>query len=111
MTEAAPDPTPRQTFEARMEGFGRDVGSAGERLGREAEAAGKRLASDPVVADAALTLTRMWGLIVLAVGVWFFADVTLAMDMPAVPWSDVWPIAIILVGVFIVVRGMTRRRA
>lgn len=100
MTEPTPDPTPKPTFEARMEG-----------LGHEAEAAGKRLASDPVVAGVALTLARTWGLIVLAVGLWFFADVTLALDMPAVPWGDLWPLAIILVGLFIVVRGMTRRRA
>lgn len=121
MTEATPDPnanpsptpgaTPSPTFEERMQGFGRDVGAAGERLGREAEAAGQRLAKDPSVVAAADTAARIWGLIVLAAGLWFLADVTIGMDMPNVPWGDVWPLGLILIGVLIVVRGMGRRRA
>jgi hypothetical protein len=111
MTQSTPDPAPKETFEARMDRFGKDAQAAGERIGREAEAAGKRLAADPVVADAALSLTRLWGLLVLAVGVWFFADVTLGMDMPAVAWGDIWPVAIILVGLVVIVRGLGRRRA
>lgn len=111
MTEAAPDPKPSPTFEQRIEGFGRDVGAAGERLGREAEAAGQRLASDPNVTRAADTAARVWGLIVLAVGLWFLADVTFELDMPNVPWGDVWPVGLILIGLVVVVRGMTSRRA
>lgn len=113
--EAAPasaaGTTPKATFEQRMEGFGRDVGAAGERLGREAEAAGHRLAADPGMQRAADTAARLWGLIVLAVGLWFLADVTLELDMPAVPWGDLWPLGLILLGGLIVVRGMGRRRA
>lgn len=111
--ETAPsaDAAPRTTFEQRMEGFGRDVGAAGERLGREAEAAGQRLAKDPSVQRAADTAARVWGLVVLAVGLWFLADVTIGLDMPAVAWGDVWPLGLILLGALIVVRGMTRRRA
>lgn len=62
-------------------------------------------------ADPADTAARVWGLIVLAVGVWFLADVTIGLDMPNVPWSDVWPLGLIVLGVLIVVRGMGRRRA
>ncbi|MBI2781512.1 MAG: hypothetical protein HYX55_06935 [Chloroflexi bacterium] len=123
MTEATPDPnaapgagradtiTPKPTFEQRVEGFGREMGAAGERLGREAEAAGQRLANDPTIQRAGETAVRLWGLIVLAAGLWFLADVTLKVDMPNVPWDDVWPPGLILLGVFIVVRGMGRRRA
>lgn len=108
---ATPDPTPKPSFEQRVDAFGREVGAAGERLGREAEAAGKRLQRDPSVQRAADTAARVWGLIVLAFGVWFLADVTLGIDMPTVPWGDVWPLGLILLGVLIVVRGMGRRRA
>ena len=101
-----------------MEGFGREaeaagqrIGAAGERFGKQAEDAGKRFAADPTVARVADTAARAWGLILLAVGAWFFADVTLAMDMPSVPWGDVWPFALILVGLAILVRGMGRRTA
>jgi len=111
MTQPAPDPAGKPSFEARMDAFGREAQAAGERFGRQAEAAGKRLASDPTVAGAATTLARLWGLAVLVVGLWFFADVTLGLDMPAIPWGDLWPLAIIAVGLVIIVRGMTRRRA
>ncbi|MCI0345322.1 MAG: hypothetical protein L0221_07740, partial [Chloroflexi bacterium] len=77
--EPAPAPSPAQTFEQRMEDFG-----------RRAEAAGERWSKDPSIVGAADTATRAWGLIVLAVGIWFFADVTLGYDMPASAWRDVW---------------------
>jgi len=111
MTQPTHDPTARQTFEARMEGFGREAQAAGERFGRQAEAAGKRLAADPAMASAATNLARLWGLVILAVGVWFFAEVTLGLNLPAVPWDAVWPLAIILLGLVIIVRGLGRRRA
>jgi hypothetical protein len=94
-----------------MDAFGREVGAAGERLGREAEAAGHRLSKDPSVQRAADSLARVWGLVILAAGLWFLADVTIGMDMPAIPWGELWPIGLILVGLFVVVRGMSSRRA
>ena len=112
---AAPDPAtaspPRQTFEQRMESFGKEVGEAGERIGRDAEAWGQRLAKDPSVRRAGDTAARIWGLLILAVGVWFFIDVTLGYDMPRIPWGDVWPVGLILVGLLVIVRGMGRRSA
>jgi hypothetical protein len=104
------EPAPERTFEERMQGFGREASAAGERLGREAQAAGERWAKDPGVVDAADTAARVWGLLVLAVGLWFFADITLGYDMPAVAWRDVWPIALIAIGLAVVLRGMARRR-
>jgi len=108
--EPAPAPRP-QTFEERMESFGQEVGAAGERFGREAEAWGQRMAKDPGLNRAADTAARVWGLLVLAVGAWFFVDVTLGYDMPAIPWGDVWPIGLIAIGLLVVLRGMTRRSA
>lgn len=111
MTEAAPDPNRKPTFEERVDAFGREVGAAGERIGKQAEEAGKRLAGEPSVVRAADTLARAWGLIILLVGVWFLADVTLGLDMPNVPWRDLWPVGLILVGLLVVFRGMGRQRA
>jgi hypothetical protein len=108
-----PPPTPPaepRTFEQRMEDLGRRAGVAGEKLGHEAEAAAQRWSKDPMVAAAGDTAARVWGLLVLAVGVWFFADITLGMDMPAIAWRDVWPVALIVLGLAVLVRGVASRR-
>jgi hypothetical protein len=115
-TEPTPPPPPTgqprtPTLEQRVAGLGREAHAAGERLGRQAEAAGQRLSKDPAVIGAADTAGRIWGLIVLAVGVWFFADITLGLDMPSVAWRDLWPVALIVIGLVVVIRGMARRRA
>ena len=108
-----PTPTPAEprTFEQRMEDFGHRAEAAGEKFGREAEAAAKRWSMDPTVVAAGDTAARVWGLLVLAVGLWFFADITLGLDMPAIAWRDVWPVALIVLGLAVLVRGMARRRA
>ena len=103
--------TPGPSFEQRMERFGQEAEEAGKRIGQQAEDAGRRLAENPAVKDAADTAARVWGLLVLAVGLWFFAEVTLGYDMPAIPWRDVWPLGLIVIGLAVVVRGMTRRGA
>ena len=108
MTE--PDGKP-PTFEQRMEGLGRDAQAAGERIGRDAQAAGERLARNPTVHTAADTATRVWGLLILAVGLWFFFEVTLGYDLPSIPWRDIWPIGLIVAGLVVVFRGMSRRGA
>ncbi len=115
-TGSTPPPPPAEpahapSFEQRVEGLGREAQAAGERLGRQAEAAGQRLSKDPAVIGAADTAGRIWGLIVLAVGLWFFADITLGLDMPAVAWRDLWPVVLIVIGLAVVIRGMARRRA
>jgi hypothetical protein len=106
-----PAPAPKPSFEERMESFGREAGAAGERLGRDAEAWGQRLAKDPSIQRAGDTATRAWGLIVLAIGIWFFIDVTLGYDMPRIAWGEIWPIGLIVIGLFVIVRGMGRRSA
>ena len=111
----APPPSassePPRSFEKRMEDFGRRAGAAGEKLGHEAEAAAQRWSKDPSVVAAGDTAARVWGLLVLAVGLWFFADITLGLDMPAIAWRDVWPVALIVLGLAVLVRGMASRRA
>lgn len=111
-SQPASEPPPRPlTFEERFERFGREAERAGERLGREAEDAGKRLAANPAVAQAADTAARVWGLLLIAVGAWFLAEFTLGIDLPAIPWRDLWPIGLIVIGLAVILRGLTRRNA
>ena len=70
-----------------------------------------RFDGDSSVVRAADTAGRVWGVLVLLVGLWFFADVTLGLDMPTVPWRDIWPVGLIVVGLAVVLRGMGRRSA
>ena len=112
--QSTPPPTTErpagQTFEQRMEDLGHRAEEAGERFGRDAEAAAERWKKDPAVAAAGDTAAQVWGLVVLGAGLWFFTDITLAMDMPAVAWRDVWPLALIVLGLVVVLRGVARRR-
>jgi len=96
-------------FGRRAEEIGREFGQRAERFGEEAEAAGRRLAKDPAVMGFVDVWSRFWGVVLIAVGLWFFADVTLGMDLPSIPWGDLWPVLLIVLGVTIVLNGMRRR--
>jgi hypothetical protein len=74
------------------------------------KAAGDRGLREPGMVGAADWASRAWGLIVLAIGLWFFADVTLGLQMPSLAWRELWPIVLIVAGLAIVLRGLARRR-
>jgi hypothetical protein len=95
---------------AAGERFGREAAAAGERFGREAQVVGERLQRDPALVGAADWASRAWGLLLLAIGLWFFADVTLGLDMPSLAWRELWPLILVVVGLGIVLRGLARRR-
>ena len=61
-------------------------------------------------ARTATTVTRIWGLVILAVGLWLFADVTLGLELPRIPWRDLWPVVLIVIGVGVILQGASRRR-
>jgi hypothetical protein len=109
MTDQGQQPPPNPTFEERVERFAQEAGDAGRRIGREAEEAGRRLSANPAVTRTADTATRLWGLLLIAIGAWFFAEITLGYEMPAIPWRDVWPLGLIVVGLVVIVRGLARR--
>jgi hypothetical protein len=44
------------------------------------------------------------GLVILAIGLWYFADRTLGLAMPDLDPGQLWPVAIIAVGVWMIVR-------
>ncbi len=60
--------------------------------------------------DPARTSSILFGLIVLGIGIWFFASETLGLDMPVIRWREAWPVILILVGAWLVL-GTLRRRS
>ncbi len=50
------------------------------------------------------------GFIVLGIGLWFFADHTLGLDMPLLRWSQLWPLIVIGVGAMILLGALRRER-
>lgn len=50
-----------------------------------------------------------WGVILILVGAWFFVERTLRIDLPTIPWDDLWPVFLIGLGVWVVLRGASRR--
>ena len=80
-----------------------------EGFGKEVEDAANRWSKDPGVKGNLTLLGRMWGLLLVAVGVWTFIGVTLGYDLPAVPIRDLWPLALIVLGGVVIVRGLARR--
>ncbi len=55
------------------------------------------------------TLAIIAGLILIAIGVWYFLDYTLGLDLPTIRWGGLWPLIVIAVGAVILVRSMQRR--
>jgi hypothetical protein len=49
------------------------------------------------------------GLVILAVGVYYFLDRTLGIAMPAIQWGSIWPILLIVLGGLILLRSLERR--
>lgn len=50
----------------------------------------------------------VFGLILLGIGLWFFAEITLGLAMPSISWDQVWPIILIVIGVWIVLSSRRR---
>ena len=50
------------------------------------------------------------GLLLLAIGLWFFAERTLGLDMPDIRWSQLWPVILIVIGVVILFGAVRRDR-
>jgi hypothetical protein len=114
MTESSGQPGPgRDTadeLQARMQAFGREAQAAGERLGRDAQAAGERMAKDPGLIAFGTWVGRLWGLVLIAIGLWFLGLVTFHLDLPDLDWRLVWPIVLIGLGGLTILVAVTRRR-
>ncbi len=44
------------------------------------------------------------GLVILTVGLWYFADRTLGLELPRLEADQLWPVAIISLGAWLIVR-------
>ena len=58
--------------------------------------------------DPGRTGTIVFGVILAAIGLWFFADQTLGLEMPRLRWSELWPILLIGLGAWIVFGSLRR---
>lgn len=55
------------------------------------------------------TVSLVWGGIMLVVGIWFFLDQTLGINLPSINWGDFWPVILIVIGAVVILQGMRRR--
>jgi len=92
-----------------LEDGARTLDQRAQSLGHEVEDAARRWGENPAVKETADLAGRLWGLVLLGFGLWFFADVTLKLDLPSVRWSELWPVILIVIGGFVVLRGLARR--
>ena len=49
------------------------------------------------------------GLVLIAIGAYYFIDRTLGIALPSIQWSSVWPIILIVIGGLILVRSFQRK--
>ena len=49
------------------------------------------------------------GLVLIAIGLYYFLDRTLGITLPAIQWSSAWPIILIVLGGLILVRSFQRK--
>lgn len=61
-------------------------------------------ASGPPASDGPRYGSIIVGLVILAVGLWYFADRTLGLELPRLDADQLWPIAVIALGVWLIVR-------
>ena len=64
----------------------------------------------PPPAERGRTASLVFGVIILLVGLWFFASRTLGLDLPDIEWSQLWPLLLIGLGAWIVLGAMRRNR-
>ena len=49
------------------------------------------------------------GLVLLAIGIWYFLERTLGLQMPRIDWGAIWPVILIILGAVVLIRSGARR--
>ncbi|MEP6638688.1 MAG: hypothetical protein ABJC39_05000 [Chloroflexota bacterium] len=57
-----------------------------------------------------VNMSLVFGVIILLVGLWFFASRTLGLALPDIHWGQLWPLILIGLGAWIVYGAMRRNR-
>jgi hypothetical protein len=63
----------------------------------------------PLPADRGRNRTLVFGVVLLIIGAWFFATHTLGLDLPDLDWDQLWPVALIGLGGWIVLTAFRQR--
>ena len=58
--------------------------------------------------DLGRTASILFGLVFLGLGLWFFVEQTLGYELPRISWSQLWPVALIVIGLWVVLGSMRR---
>ncbi len=118
MTDDNPTPTTRtpipEPSAAPTEGWPGTMTPA--ETAEAASGTGEPLAPPPPVAppprrddrDRGRTASIMFGLVILGLGLWFFAEHTLGYQLPRIRWSQLWPVFLIGLGLWVVLGSLRR---
>jgi hypothetical protein len=58
--------------------------------------------------DRGRTASVLFGLVILGLGLWFFVEHTLGYQLPRIRWSQLWPVFLIVLGLWVVLGSMRR---
>ena len=58
--------------------------------------------------DRGRTASVLFGLVILGLGLWFFAEYTLGYQLPRIRWGQLWPAFLIVLGLWVVLGSMRR---
>jgi len=58
--------------------------------------------------DRGRTASVLFGLVILGIGLWFFVEQTLGYQLPRIRWSQLWPVFLIVLGLWVVLGSMRR---
>lgn len=64
----------------------------------------------PPPADHGRAAPMIAGVVILVIGLWFFATQTLGLDLPRLDWRELWPVILIVLGIWVVARSFGRAR-